>query len=401
MEEKISLKQFEIRQPDYKRDESDEPYFYRLANHLYTEAYKSGLLTDWQDELIVRASLGIVGYFQDILADAGLWRSFIDMNRHLYQRTLPFFNVSDEYIDYELNYEDVRFLTWYSLTLNSEANRLCSPMDNRIKEVSRLWFDILEAEYESAPIPVSYQMGIGLELNEPEEREQIYHFGNWVFMYSYLMSPAYSMTMLQMMEDPVMKSGDIEAIQTRIEQSMAEDPTGPLALYLGEWLNLILEGKLPLNHDNELIKEPSKYYEAFLKGTGGAPIMFVKSYKELNEFFIKVLGWKEDEEHLPQMKGESDFVLLISRYKGLLLAKGIAKYICHPLNPYYERKEAEKHAMELLTVRGKCPGDLLRYLGEGHYLPDACFENSDDNMLVQNNFDFISRCYLQLYYRGD
>ncbi len=403
MSESISFKQFELRQPDYKRDESEEKYFFALANKLNSIAIENGMLTDWQEQVIARGAMGVVGYFQDILADAGLWRSFIDMNRHLYNRTLPFYEVTENYIDYELNFEDVRFLTWYSLTLNSELNRLCSPLDKDIESIARKWYEVLEQEYETAPLPVSFQIGKGLELNNPEERMQVYQFGSWLFMYSYLMSPAYSMTMLEMMDDPAMKSGDIETIQQRIEQSMAEDPTGPLALYLGEWLTLILEGKIPSFTSESTADDnrSDKTYDSFIKATGGSTIKFIKNYDELNSFFIEKLGWKEGEEHLPQMKNFHNFVLMVTKGKGMLLAKDIATYICHPENTLYIKEEALEHAMELLTVRGKCPADLLKYIEKGGFLPDAHFAGSDDFKLVKDNFDFISRCYLQLYYRGD
>lgn len=404
MEEKISFRQFELRQPPYKREESEEQYYFILANRLNNLAIGCGLLKDWDEQVVARASMGITGYFQDILADCGLWRSFIDMNRHLYNRTLPFFEIGDNYIDYELNFEDVRFLLWYSLALNSEDNRFISPLDKNIERVARKWYEELESVYNEAPIPISYQMGKGLELTVPEERMQVYQFGSWVFMYSYLMSPAYSMTMLEMMNEPVMRSQNIEAIEQRIEQSMIEDPTGPLALFLGEWLSIILEGKFPKETRTEKTEEEKALnptYTKFIEATGGSIIKFIGDYNELNNFFVEKLGWAKGEEHLPQMKNSTGFVLLVSPEKGMLLAKEIAPYISHPENPYYNKEHALKHAIELLTIRGKCPADLLKYLGNGGYLPDAHFDGSDDFMLVKENFDFISRCYLQLYYRGD
>ncbi|MDE6559546.1 MAG: DUF3843 family protein [Muribaculaceae bacterium] len=57
--------------------------------------------------------------------------------------------------------------------------------------------------------------------------------------------------------------------------------------------------------------------------------------------------------------------------------------------------------MDLITERGLCPADLLHYIFEHDALPDAHFPGSDDYVLVDKNRDFIARCYLQKYYRGD
>lgn len=101
------------------------------------------------------------------------------------------------------------------------------------------------------------------------------------------------------------------------------------------------------------------------------------------------------------MKGCKDYILMVDRAKGMLLAHDIARCIAAPGNSLYDKVYAQEHAMELLTERGRCPGDLLRYVCQNGWLPDAVFPESDDRKLVADNWDFISRCYLQQYYRGD
>ena len=85
----------------------------------------------------------------------------------------------------------------------------------------------------------------------------------------------------------------------------------------------------------------------------------------------------------------------------MLMARGIAKCIEDPANPLYDEEYAKAHAFDLLTIRGLCPGDLLRYIFDNDWLPDAKFPSSEDYALVKANKDFIARCYLQIYYRGD
>ena len=121
----------------------------------------------------------------------------------------------------------------------------------------------------------------------------------------------------------------------------------------------------------------------------------------MNRFFIEALGWAPGQEHLVQMKGERDFILMVDREKGMLLARNIARCVAAPENPMYDKKYASAHAMELLTERGCCPADLLHFIFKNDWLPDAVFPGTDDHELVKKNRDFIARCYLQQYYRGD
>ncbi len=247
-----------------------------------------------------------------------------------------------------------------------------------------------------------YRLTHELEVHAEEDSDAILKLGNWLFMHCYLMTPAYALTLAEIASEfDLSKEDGLIAFQKRMEQSMVEDPTGPLALYVREWLYLMIEGKMPSVANRSASAGEHKYYTSFTKATNGEIIKFFGNYQELNSFFIDALGWEKGEEHLSQLKKGNDFILMVNREKGMLLAHDIAKCIAHPLNPYYDKRYASEHAIELLTDRGCCPGDLLRYVCENGWLPDARFENSDDSQLVSDNWDFIARCYLQQYYRGD
>ena len=64
-------------------------------------------------------------------------------------------------------------------------------------------------------------------------------------------------------------------------------------------------------------------------------------------------------------------------------------------------KQSLKHAITLLTDRGRCPGDLLQMIFRQGWLTDALFAGSTDPSEVSKHQDLIARCFLQLYYRGD
>ena len=96
-------------------------------------------------------------------------------------------------------------------------------------------------------MPVDYRMTHELEIHAEEDSEAIYRLGNWLFMHCYLMTPAYALTLSEIASGvDLSKEEGMAELRQRLERSMSEDPTGPLALYLREWLYLIVEGKLPL-----------------------------------------------------------------------------------------------------------------------------------------------------------
>lgn len=401
----ISEEQFLLRQPSMPQEKQTDKFYFDLANRLVATAVERRLFPSYPEKVMERAALALIGYYQDVICDGGIWRSFITECRRLYGYTVPFYSKSgDDYTDYELNRADVQFMTWYALSMNYENRRVCYPFDKEILDGAEAWFEVLESVYEEAPIPEDYRFSAELEIHNEEDRPEIMRLANWLFLHCYLMTPAFAVSLSEIASEYDLNSEDgIIEMQKRMDAAMWQDPTGPLALYLGEWLYLIIEGKpvpgAPENASKE--KTPHKYYTAFTAFTGGKTMQFFSTYEELNKFFVEALGWADGEEHLPQVKDDRDFVLMVDQDKGMLLARNIAKCIASPDNPLYDKAYAREKAMDLLTERGVCPGDLLRFICDKGWLPEAHFPNSDDFKLVADNWDFISRCYLQQYYRGD
>ncbi len=400
---KITREQFLLRQPAFPDTEPSDPFYYDLANRLLSEALESEALKDFPDAIVGRAALCVIGYLQDVVADCGVWRSFINECRRLYGRTLPFFKVEDEYyVDYELNGADVHFLIWYSLCMYYEPARLISPLDKRFEIVSALWTSILSDAYDEAPVPEGYTRWRHAEMGDADDSSLILELANWLFMHNYLMTPAFALSLSEIVEQVGFKGEEQMAeLQNRLEEAMHQQPTGPLALFIGEWVRMIISGKTLPEEEKTPAAEPHKFYRIFQEATNGEEIAFFDSYDSLNNFFINSMGWEKGVEHLPQMKNDHDFIILVNHDKGMLVARNIARCVAAPQNPLYDKEYAAKHAISLLTERGVCPADLLHYICSHGWLPDAVFPGTTDHALVRDNYDFIARCWLQQYYRGD
>ncbi len=396
----LKFESFLLGQPCCPEETPTDRYYFNLTNRLIELAEKDNNVSKFHSALIERAALCVVGYFQDMIADAGLWHGFIDECRRLYGTPVPFFNVSDDYIDYELNREDVGFIVWYAIAMYSD-DRCIYPFDQEIVALADVWFKELEDVYEESPVPQGYHLAHELDVYAEEDKDMILRLGSWLYLHSWLLRPAFALTSNQIVSEMLAEGKGNEEIANAIQETVKKEPTGPLALYIGEWVHLTINHKLSKRRER---KEESLMHPAFVKlteATGGETVKFIEGYKALNEFLINSLGWKAGEEHLTQLKDCRDFVLMANPQKGLLVAVDICRCIKSPLNPYYEKEFASSHAIDLLTVRGVCPHDLLAYICEKGWLPDAKFPGSDDYEIVARFHDFISRCYLQLYYRGD
>jgi hypothetical protein len=392
-------KDFLVRQPSFPIEQESDAYYLKLVNKLATVLRRAEQKQRFSDDMLLHLAYNLSGYMQDIISDAGVWRSFVTGCRELYGYSVPFFPISEDYIDYELNREDVRFIVWYSIAMCSDRFRFIYPHDPYLLSLADAAYDYLDGEYEYAPDPIGYNIGYGLDFSDADDKEAIYNLSYWLFVNSYLLPPAFAKDLNEILESPEItgKGGDVALSQT-IEDAITNASTGPLALIAAEWAFLMLHGRIP--HEKEEHAKPiHKYYDAFTKATGGEEIRFFATYDELNDFFISALGWDADTDHFESLRDDKDFVLLVNPEKGMLVAKNVAKCFAAPNNPLYDKAYAGAHAFECISVRGRCPADLVRYACKRGWLPDAAFPGTDDTKLVADNWDFIARCYLLKYYR--
>lgn len=394
----LSFDSFLLGQPCAPDETSTDRYYYKLACRLIEIAKKAKI--SLHESILERAALCVIGYYQDVIADAGLWHGFIDECRRLYGVPVPFFPLSDDYIDYELNREDVGFLVWYSVAMYSDR-RSVYPFDTTLVRLADLWFGELDAVYVDAPVPDGYHLAHELDVYDEADQEQLLRLGGWLFLHSWLLRPAFALTAGEIIAAARAEGKSDEALAEDLQNAVGHQPTGPLALYIGEWVHLTVNHRLPASRAKKELKEAHPSFALLTAETGGQPLKFIKGYDAFNEYLINVLGWKPGVRHLDQLKDCRDFVIMSNPEKGLLVAPDICRCISAPGNPYYDRAYASEHAMELLTERGACPHDLLAYVCGHDWLPDAVFPGTHDHELVARFHDFIARCYLQLYYRGD
>ena len=410
---KIDKRDYMMMQPGYPDESEADKFYFGMANEMASALDNSELLRLFGEPIVKDVVLAVTGYFQDIVADAGIWRSFCTIHKHLYGRLLPFFTLGDDYVESELNMVDVQFITWYVVECSLLDNGTVSPFHPAIAEAAATMHRFLDNYYDFAPVAADYNMMADIDIYDQEQIRQVYDFSYWLFWNSYFMRHAAAPTMRSTLlegQKIVAKNPDPDTARPLLlelnHNTMSENPTGPLALYVREWLSAIIDNKLPAQpkpRPEAKTAEPHKFYKQMMKANDGKPIRFIADYAGLNKFLIDHMGWKPDgtdSGFFPNLAEMHNFTLYATPERGLLIAPETAQYIKHPDNQCYDSAEAAHSAHELVTVHGRCPIDLLKFAFYNGLLPDARFIWDESGHLLIDNWDFLARLYQQNFYRA-
>lgn len=373
----------------YSMVQESDGYFVKLANRLYGICTLDGLSRSCMKDMCIY----VAAYLEDVISDLGLWNSFVEGNIRLYGKLLPFYELSDNYERGVINVEDVRFIIWNTWQKTQEPHPYVDPLSEGIFRQAEAFYQVLDEVYEEAPAnPFLENYFAGFDDLKDADRKLW-----WLFGHTYLSMPSMLPYILY---------------ATSADRMIM--PTGPLALYLHEWTDLLAgeDDNMWRQVDGLYWKAPdipasvrektAEMFRNFTDGTGGRRIVYIDGYDQLRSFLTDTMKWPDDESHtLPQMKPYRNFVLMADEDKGILLAKDVCEYIADLQNPLYNKTEARKNAFRMLTEEMLCPPDLLAYCIRHRFLPDAQLPQGNSSGLVMENADFIARHSLLYYYRGD
>jgi hypothetical protein len=151
MKNKIYIKQWLELKP-YKNPTVTDSYYLKLSNEIKNSFFypETMLLSRFlnPEELDLLACF-LASWFEDVISGIGVWKTFLDLHKQHYGKVLPFFDTED-YIEDEINEEDVAFLTWYFLNSVQEEN-FVSPFNQFISDTAFAVMEILEEKCEYAP----------------------------------------------------------------------------------------------------------------------------------------------------------------------------------------------------------------------------------------------------------
>lgn len=152
--------------PYGKADDVDQ-YYTNLANRIY-HALDGACFThqfgNMQDAKML--ALCLAAYFEDVLSDTGIWKAFTTECMARYGVYVPFYlgpamaaantaNGEDtaipSYRQGDLNIADIKFLLWHHYQQSVLGREAVPPLFGSIEIAARMVYNVLDAEYETAP----------------------------------------------------------------------------------------------------------------------------------------------------------------------------------------------------------------------------------------------------------
>lgn len=246
----IKVKDFMERQPNHPRVAETDQFYLWIALRLAKLWDESPWLRQMDDNVRRDVVLAVTGYYQDVVADGGVWRSFTRLHNERHGSPMPHYGRSENYVDYELNLNDVRFVIWWTIAGEHDSDAL-DPHDKELEALSTAFFMLLDEEYENAPVPRQFSIASEVDLDNPQDAQLIYDYAYWLYWRSFLLRPSSLVVMEEAMPEAhaiitrVGKSDARPLLQELNERLMSTRPAGPIPMTTAQWLRLIIDDKMP------------------------------------------------------------------------------------------------------------------------------------------------------------
>ena len=246
----ISVKDYMERQPGSPKVAETDQFYLWVALRLAKMWDESPWLRELDDDVRRDVVLAVTGYYQDVVADGGLWRSFTRLHNERNGNPLPHYGRGEEYVDYELNLDDVRYVIWWTIA-GEKGESVLDPLDTELEALATAFHMLLDEEYETAPVPRQFCIANEVDLDNPQDAQRIYDYAYWLYWRSFLLRPSSQAVMERAMPQAhaiIARAGESDSRPLLLELNerlMSAEPAGPIPLTTAQWLRLIIDDVLP------------------------------------------------------------------------------------------------------------------------------------------------------------
>ncbi len=323
----------------------------------------------------------LVSYFEDVISDLGLWRAFRDEHEQLYGKRLPFYDLTDDYFEEEINFADVAFLIWYYLTCKQDSESgeqngcILNPDAPEILVMTGKVFAIFEEQYE-------------------------YAVENTALM------------------DPLILPGTVVTIG--FVKWMGEWWFSGMMLVWGKEKDFskadksLISASLFSDENDEWKKTINDQYDLFLKFNHGRPVAFFDSFFEANNFIRdfmfqwnfemrKKLNQPGDEKIPPFLPQEippairerynDDCLVFFNKEAGIEFLTHMCPVIPDENNKLYKGSTDPALPMHLVMANDCSCGFVNFALDQYGFRKYLLFPGEKNARLVPDNLDFLIRLY--------
>lgn len=210
----------------------------QVANRLYAAFLEHKLNAITTDEMIDYARR-IALYFEDVVANAGIWRSFVTRMKELTGRSLPFYDVDeDTYFPDEPHKEDIQLLIWLT-HVDWNSNELPDPHDEFFDKLAQVAIDLLDEMFDTIGINEQLVDVITDPANYTECVKRV-ELHRWIYLSCYLTGGVRSRLSIKETAEEMVALSDSPIYDIAAAICSFRNACGPLALQPKEWLAMLL-----------------------------------------------------------------------------------------------------------------------------------------------------------------
>ena len=219
-------------------------YYAKVGNLLLRRLLRNPAKQELSEEVIMKMALKVVLYFEDIICDSGIWRSFAEKHQALYGRILPFYSFNGDYYADEPHVEDIQLLLW-DVMMEEHENEIINPENPGLSAIAYDFYEVLDDEFEKAPINETLKdfFEHPVFTNDFIEMRNVLQ---WICSTCYLTAGRYKLRGFHETFESIVKllrfdRQDNRALYAAMCQQPFKYKTGMLAMLPQEWLAGFLE----------------------------------------------------------------------------------------------------------------------------------------------------------------
>jgi hypothetical protein len=248
---KIVTTDIKICHPDQKPSQTDQ-YYQRLSNRLQDRFCSLGMVAEEHTgEVLHRGAILLTNYMEDIVADAGIWRTFSNLCQKLYGHPVPLYHEEEEYYADEPSLNAIRYLLW-SVASDVSGDFVFSDA-NTLDMMAYAAYDILQEVFEEAPINEQLADDVSAQLEIATKGfDELRSVLMWIYNGCYLTTGSENQQLLIKHTEELLNLSErgqfpdmtpAMAFYYATTKSIFSYKIGPLALYPKDYLAVLMRTK--------------------------------------------------------------------------------------------------------------------------------------------------------------
>lgn len=393
----------------YVESSAVDAYYTQIANKIYDILVATELVNSFEGNEAQQTALRLAAYFEDVISQTNIWRTFIMGYKERYSHYLPFFTTSDHYYEDEANAEDVRFLLWHYIQQYHgwRKGTFVNPDNLTTQAASNMIYQLFCDEWTTAPENPRMQQLFSTETRY-ETIDQYNELLHWFHYHMYLLTDTEA-ELTDTTKDYWQKKGiqNNEGDVMLIHNLLAHVSRLPFLAYTSPyWLSKLVSDTHP---DYALFKEQADQslafvnpeetkrreevatdYEKFKKYLPDDLFLYLHSEAEFYDFLAQRMG-KMFPGRRPST-AQRPLAVYASPEDGIQLLNLDVDCIKDEKNPFYNPERAARAALGFFIVK-HCSLSVLLEMQKRGMLADAQTKSvlgkERGKAIIQDNWQFL------------